>query len=136
MRHSRNRLGPAVLVVLAAFSLGSASADDRRGAAPNTGYDLYHCLTIKEGRLDLEGQFRDLWDTAYCQGYLLGFVQGIFSITRISPDLACLPNLQMGQIVLIFRRFADQHPSMLNLEPMEVLSFALAEAYPCQRSRH
>jgi hypothetical protein len=135
MRHLRYRLGAVVLVVLAVFSVGSAFADENRDPNPKTGYDLYHCLTTKGGRSNTKDSVQDLWETAYCAGYLTGFVQGIFSVARISPDLACLSNFkfQMGQISLIFQRFAEQHPSMLNRSPMEVLSFALAEAYPCER---
>ena len=100
-----------------AFSVGWLFACVASAADHATGYDLY---------LDCTGQHG-----TYAEGFCLGFVSGVFTMT--GPDEGvCGPNtLQQGVMERIFINWANRHPERLNLSRGISVHLAFMEAYPC-----
>lgn len=116
----------------------------------NTGYDLYHALLLIENPQDT----KDLMFSVRAMGYISGFVDGII-LTQNNLYNLVLPKklmsekerikwakemnfnrlnipkegIAVGQGVLIFQKWAKNHPEELNNTMRLCLWLSLAETY-------
>jgi hypothetical protein len=99
-------------------------------AASITGYDLYRqCTAIgdnEDAHLDQIG----------CAAYLAGYLDGAFQVSRLNrlsptPIQACPGDIAVGQYLLVFKRWAEQHPQWLSRSAPDTLAAAIVEAFPC-----
>ena len=104
-----------------------------RTAMAQTGYDLFARCQHSENRQDTADQM----DTAICGAFLSGVWSSALSVARLTNGSAlfCPPETQVGQIVLIFRRWAREHPQDLNRDQTAVALAAFADTFPCNRRR-
>jgi len=137
MKYLRKLLITVGFVLAGALSIVTSTEESlAKGRTEiRTAYDLYECVKDMEKSSagpSFENQMDDLWNAGFCVKYL----RGIFGATRLYPDLACLPDIKNGQMILIFEGFSNRHPGLLDRTALEVLSMALSEAYGCQKSQH
>lgn len=80
--------------------------------------------------------------TGYCEGYIAGFYDGRTTQDYDRLELkSCPPTDSTGeklvisyrQMVLVFRKWAKDHPEKLHLEDWQSLREAFALAWPCHR---
>jgi hypothetical protein len=95
-----------------------------------TGYDLYRQCTAVGDNEDAAS------DRLSCAAYLAGYFDGVFQVSRLNrlsptPIQACPGNITIGQYLLVFKRWAEQHPQWLSRSAPDTLAAALVEAFPC-----
>jgi hypothetical protein len=80
---------------------------------------------------------------SYCEGYIAGFYDGRTTSDYGKPDLMSCPptdgtgqNLAVSyrQMVLVFIKWAKDHPEKLHYSDWQAVRQALAEAWPCPRA--
>ena len=74
-------------------------------------------------------------DSAICYGFIGAFQQlsrFVDPQTNTPVLLICAsPDSTLYQLILVFTKFARDHPELLNLKPADVVGRALAAAFPC-----
>jgi hypothetical protein len=68
-----------------------------------------------------------LYDTAFCLGYFFGYQAVPKPVTYCVP-----PEVTIGQEVVVFVRWADQHPERWYLTQYKAVTEAFQEAWPCK----
>jgi Ssp1 endopeptidase immunity protein Rap1a len=136
-----------ILIIMAIFLLIPITVSAER---LNSGFDVYH--NIK--KLDNPQTPDDFFDGAYITGYLLGIIDGIVIMqdgifntmfprelmtekerTKISKDLRFYrlnipsPGIQVGQLMLIFKKYAEKYPETLNESARICVFSAIRDAY-------
>jgi Rap1a immunity proteins len=99
-------------------------------AASITGYDLYRQCTAIGDSEDAAS------DRLSCAAYLAGYLDGAYQVSRLNrlspvPIQACPGDIAVGQYLLVFQRWAEQHPQWLSRSAPDVLAAALVNAFPC-----
>jgi hypothetical protein len=99
-------------------------------AATITGYDIYRQCTAVGDNEDAAS------DRLSCAAYLAGYLDGAFQVSRLNrlspaPIRACPGDIAVGQYLLVFKRWAEQHPEWLSRSAPDTLAAALVEAFPC-----
>ena len=122
------KLLTALIFVTSSSFLGAVAERSHAQPSPlSTAYGLYKlCLEpIGTG------------DKAICLGYFAGF-DDAESDTRdlsLGRRIYCVvPNVSVEETVMIFEKYARDHPQELHFLPRQMVAFALAEAFPCPRS--
>jgi hypothetical protein len=103
---------------------------NRGYAAGVTGYDLYRQCTAIGDSEDAAS------DRLSCAAYLAGYLDGAFQVSRFNrlspvPIQACPGDIAVGQYLLVFKRWAEQHPQWLSRSAPDTLAAAIVEAFPC-----
>jgi hypothetical protein len=102
-------------------------------AAEGTGYTLYlQCSDAQDRTQNPAAHSRD---TVRCLDYLGGFVEGVFAASGGGRTwFACFPSegVALGQIRLIFNRWALAHSNQLHVPASAALLDALSDAFPCR----
>jgi hypothetical protein len=106
---------------------------NRGYAAGVTGYDLYRQCTALGESDDAAA------DRLSCAAYVAGYLDGAFHVSRLNrlspvPIQACPGDIAVGQyllVLLVFKRWAEQHPQLLSRSAPDTLAAALIEAFPC-----
>jgi hypothetical protein len=119
----RGLLDIAALTVWAASALAQQLDD---------GYSLYRTCAIEPNNSSSLSEIREAMN---CVAYLNGYISAIAAANAQSGHgvIACLPpSVSVGQVQLIFRRWASEHPQWLNKPAAAVLAVALGGAFPCR----
>ena len=72
---------------------------------------------------------------AYCDGYMVGFFEGIDVGVSRARWSYCMPDgkINFGQLRQIFIDWAKSHPEHHDLPPSITMVFALRNAFPCDK---
>lgn len=121
--------GLLALSLLAGLYVTTASAN------VNDGNDL----------LDNCNSFLTMADTDYqpsrsetlVAGQCIGYVQGVSDLISAQGGPACMPpqGLKAGQVVRIVVNYGKNHPTVLDKQRLILVTSALRDAYPCDKSR-
>jgi hypothetical protein len=72
----------------------------------------------------------------HCMGFIAGVADmlSVLKYRSLNPYRACVPDgVTEGQLEKIFKKYADDHPEQLHLSAADVVSTAIATAFPCQQ---
>lgn len=72
----------------------------------------------------------------HCMGFIAGVADtlSVLKSRSLNPYRACVPDeVTEGQLEKVFKKYADDHPEQLHLSAADVVSTALAKAFPCQQ---
>ena len=124
------RIGDLGMKFLAISMFASMLAAVSARAASITGYDLYRQCTAIGDSEDAAS------DRLSCAAYLAGYLDGAFQVSRFNrlspvPIQACPGDVAVGQYLLVFQRWAEQHPQWLSRSAPDTLAAAIVEAFPC-----
>ena len=82
---------------------------------------------------------------SYCAGYVAGFYDGRTTSDYGKPELMSCPptdptdenklSISNHQMVLVFIKWAKDHPELLHYDDWQALRQAFAAAWPCVRKR-
>jgi hypothetical protein len=72
----------------------------------------------------------DLSTASFCRGYIYGVVQGLSLHQHI-----CVPAMYASQIVLIVRKYLEDHPERLHLDSEVLVEEAMRSNYHCSAKR-
>jgi hypothetical protein len=147
---------PALILLLILFFIPSISiAEDGSSFHIDTGYTLYQYIKLSDNN-DWANNYSNYPTVFYVTGYLEGFYSAflseqllykrIFSFVNISEsDLSAsvygktvgiinLPDeMLVGQLTLIYKKWAENHPEKLNQSPEVCLITCLIDAYGFKR---
>ena len=71
---------------------------------------------------------------SYSQGYFLGYVAGVADETTTK---LCIPKgVTRTQIAEVVRKYLQDHPAELHLDPNVLVLKAIRTAWPCKRAGH
>lgn len=70
-------------------------------------------------------------------GQCVGYVRGVSDLITDQGGPACMPRprLMAGQIVRIVVNYGKNHPTVLDKQRLILVTSALQDAYPCDKSR-
>jgi hypothetical protein len=114
-----------VRLVMAALATGAAFAISPQAAADLTGGELYReCAATGESD-------EAAADVLRCIEYLK-YQSGLLELRKL-PQFACWPPpLFTVEYLVVFTRWAEQHPKWLSRPAPDTLAAALTEAFPCR----
>jgi len=71
-------------------------------------------------------------DRARCSGYVIGVVDSMTRVEAYADDL-CLPRgVTVGQLTNVVEKFMADHPAEMHRPGIEVVGFAMFDAFPCK----
>lgn len=110
-------------VLLALMSISEETRASSDKLKFETGIDFLNSCS-------LENEFSN--HLLYCAGYIGGFLDAMV-LAHNELDF-CLrgEGISAQQTIMIFNKYAKEHPEDLDLPGRFVLGLALAEAYPCE----
>ena len=72
---------------------------------------------------------------AACLGYFVGFDDADADISELGHGrrIYCLPRgVSIGEMILVFEKYAKDHPEELHYQPRQMLALAMVGAFPCK----
>jgi len=74
---------------------------------------------------------------ALLAGQCVGYVRGVSDLITAQGGPACMPrpSLMAGQVVRIVVNYGKNHPTVLDKQRLILVTSALIDAYPCDKSR-
>ncbi len=137
-------------LVIAAFLIFLTPSSLFAGTVLTTGYDLYQNIRTMENPKNPEHLVQEMYVSGFLDGYLDGLVtkqddtsgmrlsQNHLSIKTIEKSSKKLDvhrlnipkgGLPIGQIILIYQRYAEKHPEKLNESAKLCIFQSLVDAY-------
>jgi hypothetical protein len=68
-------------------------------------------------------------DGMKCLAYVEGVLDGVS--THLAP--MCVPNMRIGQALILVRNYLETHPQYLHRSAADLVVLTLGEAFPCGR---
>jgi hypothetical protein len=87
--------------------------------------------------MDVYRWCNDASDSSVCMAYLRGIAEGIgIADSGSTHPVFCLRRIEVGQLRLIFNKWASDNPASLDRNASLAVMAALAWAFPCPRQSH
>jgi hypothetical protein len=123
-------------VALLLAMLGETLAASPARSYYDDGYTLHQLCQANEklerAKPSDEWVMSAMQDRGMCLGYIMGVMDGMAAAEKLSGDtFLCAPNLRAGQIMLMARRYLDEHPQSLHMPAADLIANAVREAFPC-----